>query len=155
MFDNIGRKIMMLAKIVCWIGIIGGAISGLVLLCISDGDELFIWLGLALMFVSPLLSWIGSWFLYSWGELCDNVSDITYYESRRPVSATKGGSTTSKPSTIAVNRVSTTAVGNPYNRAQVAIQKPVLSPEAKNLKLKELLQKGLITQDEYNVLINK
>lgn len=78
MFENIGKKIKGLAKFYCWIGIIVSLITGLVFCIISASeDEVgFLIPGLCLLFLGPLFSWIGSWLLYSWGDIVDNVQTI-------------------------------------------------------------------------------
>ena len=146
MFNNVGKKIMILAKILCWVGMLGGAITGLVFCIVDDGY--YIALGLPLLFGSPILFWIGSWWLYSWGELCDNVSDMLYYSYMiANKTDSKDSSTPSKNLPVSVKKS--------YTGQNVCGQKPVLSFESKNIKIKELLEKGLITQDEYNAMINK
>lgn len=79
MFQNIGEKIKMLAKVVCWVGIVGCVIGGIVLCAAGAGlgnDELMIGLGVVLMLAGPLASWIGSFVLYGYGELIVRVTEI-------------------------------------------------------------------------------
>ena len=74
MFDNIGKKIKTLATVVCWIGIISSIGGGLTLFVLSDGRSgLLIFLGLAVMAVGSLLSWVGSFFVYGFGQLIDDT----------------------------------------------------------------------------------
>lgn len=42
--------------------------------CIDD--ELFLFVGLPIMLAGPLLFWIGSFFVYGFGELIDKACDI-------------------------------------------------------------------------------
>ena len=77
MFENIGKKIMSLAKILCWICIVLCAIAGLIL-CMVAGNKyptLLVY-GLLLLFIGPLVALISSWLLYSWGQTVDNVDSI-------------------------------------------------------------------------------
>ncbi len=81
MFVDIGGKLKTLAKVIVWLGIIGAVIGGIVL--IAKGSELrsgyetpFIIGGIALMIVGPLLSWIGSLFIYGFGELVERTCMI-------------------------------------------------------------------------------
>ena len=78
MFDNIGSKIKKLAKVLCWIGISVTALAGL-LFALLNFEALFydgnILIPLGLIFLGPLLSWIGSFVLYGFGQLVEN-SDI-------------------------------------------------------------------------------
>ncbi len=69
MFDNIGGKIKKLARIVCIIGIIASFIAGILLMNIRYTFEV----GLAILLVGPLLSWIGSYFTYGFGQLIENT----------------------------------------------------------------------------------
>ena len=71
MFDNIGEKIKGLAKVMFIIMSIISIVVGLVVLA-----EELIGLSLFLIFICPILSWIGSWILYGFGELITNTSEI-------------------------------------------------------------------------------
>lgn len=79
MFDNIGKKIKTLTKILVWIGIVASIIAGLALLIISgearDYGQL-IGLGLVFLIGGPFLSWVSSFFMYGFGELIDKTCDI-------------------------------------------------------------------------------
>lgn len=73
MYTNIGGKIKMLAKIVCFLGIIGSLIYGI---CVF---ATYYWMrgtGIAIMLGGPLLSWIGSFFTYGFGELIEKTTVI-------------------------------------------------------------------------------
>lgn len=72
MFKNIGKKIKILAKVVCWIGIIASVIMGLIIMF----DAYSLVGGLFAAAVGALSSWIGSFLLYGFGELVDNTSEI-------------------------------------------------------------------------------
>ena len=81
MFENIGGKIKGLAKVICWIGIIISVIFGVFfwlidpyVLDIERGVQFFI--GLIIIAIGSLLSWVGSFVLYGFGELVDNSSAI-------------------------------------------------------------------------------
>ncbi len=82
MYANIGKKIKMLAKVICWIGIILSCIIGLVNYFLSFPSEeakiiireLFI--GLAIAAGGSLISWISSFVLYGFGELIDKTSSL-------------------------------------------------------------------------------
>ena len=92
MFTNIGKKIKTLAKVLCWIGMIGGAVSGLTMIALGAagigininsgesysfvGSAALIVIGTVLMIVLPLLSWISTFMLYGFGEIVDSVSDL-------------------------------------------------------------------------------
>lgn len=79
MFQNIGKKIKTLAVVVCWIGIAGSVIGGIVMCAVgadSSGGDLLIGLGLPLIFLGPLLSWIGSFVLYGYGDMITRIRRI-------------------------------------------------------------------------------
>ena len=85
MFTNIGGKIKGLAKAVCWIGIILSVILGIVSIVsgsdlsergyMQDGKAMAT-SGWTMLFVGPLLSWVGSFVLYGFGELIDRAVSI-------------------------------------------------------------------------------
>lgn len=75
MFDNIGGKIKTLAKVVCWIGIIACIITGIVLMAT---DEDLILVGILTVVVGSLLSWVGSFALYGFGQLIENSDEIVF-----------------------------------------------------------------------------
>lgn len=72
MYNNIGGKIKMLARVLAWIGIIACFIIGIVLIS-NDEDTVFI--GFLTMILGSLVSWVSSFVLYGFGELVEN-SDI-------------------------------------------------------------------------------
>ncbi len=80
MFDNIGGKIKGLAKFIYWVGFIISVIAGISILLggasISNsfgvsGLPVF-FVGLAVIAIGSLLSWVGSLTLYGFGELVEN-----------------------------------------------------------------------------------
>ena len=73
MYDNIGGKLKLLAKIIFYIQAIGSAIGGLAIMAI---DEYMVVYGLLIFFLGPLFAWISSWFLYGFGELIETNSII-------------------------------------------------------------------------------
>ena len=98
MFNNIGVKIKGLAKFICWAGIVICIIAGIIMLvqakdAYSGVRPTLILIGLAIMIIGSLLSWIGSFLLYGFGELVDNSSKIRQEFSELPAIVEK-----SKPS---------------------------------------------------------
>ena len=78
MFDNIGRKIKTLAWVICWAGIAASIGGGITLFLISDGrDGLTIFLGFLVIIIGVLFSWIGSFFIYAYGQLVDKTETIS------------------------------------------------------------------------------
>lgn len=125
MYDNIGKKIKTLTKVVtivlicgCFIGfIIAGASAG------NGGEGAAI--GILLGAVSSLLIWVSSFFAYAFGELVDKVCDIE-------VNIRGSGSVDSKTE-----------------------DKEDESNSERNQKLRVLLEKGLISEEEYRDIISE
>ena len=88
MFNNIGGKIKTLAKVLCIIGIVLSIIWGLITMSTSaialsrgNDSEFVIVLaaflsGIFVAAIGSLLSWIGSFCLYGFGELIDKATEI-------------------------------------------------------------------------------
>lgn len=66
MFENIGGKIKVLAKVCTWIGIGGSVLAGVPVM-IASGVA-----GLIVIVVGCLASWVGSFLLYGFGQLVEN-----------------------------------------------------------------------------------
>ncbi len=73
MFDNIGGKIKTLAQVVTWIGIIGSVIGGMSMMSINDD---LIFLGLLIMIIGSLVSWVSSFVLYGFGQLIEYTDKL-------------------------------------------------------------------------------
>ena len=67
MFKNIGKKIKLLAKILCWLQIIAYMATAVFFMVMDQ-----ILLGFVILVVGFLVAWIGSFLLYGFGELVDN-----------------------------------------------------------------------------------
>ena len=80
MFNDIGKKIKTLASVICWLGIIVSVIAAISMFAAASesyyGGESYTILGFVYLVGGPLISWIGSFFTYGFGELIDKVSDI-------------------------------------------------------------------------------
>ncbi len=82
MFSNIGSKIKKLAKIICWVGIAGSVIGAIV--CFVSAGELgrygaggaMVAAGFGCLIGGPLVSWIGCFFTYGFGELIESNQQI-------------------------------------------------------------------------------
>jgi len=70
MYNDVGSKIKMLAKVGCWVGIIVFVILGFILM--DDGNEF----GIFVMLLGALASWASSWITYGFGEVIENVNRI-------------------------------------------------------------------------------
>ena len=70
MFNNIGQKIKSLAKVFFWIGVIGSAVSGVVMM--TADDEAMIVFGVLTIVFGIMFSWVGNFFIYGFGQLVEN-----------------------------------------------------------------------------------
>lgn len=70
MFNNIGQKIKTLAKVLCWIGIVFSVITGLASMALNPVA------GILVAALGVLVSWIGSFLSYGFGELIDRIISI-------------------------------------------------------------------------------
>lgn len=75
MYENIGGKIKTLAKVMCAIGIVASVVIALKLFSVAEYSEELAGVGLVVMILGPVLSWVGSFVLYGFGQLVEN-SDI-------------------------------------------------------------------------------
>ena len=85
MFSNIGGKIKTLAKVVCWIGIVFTVIFGIASI-VTGGDlsqrgymqegSTMRTSGWMMLILGPVLSWVGSFVLYGFGELITLIVSI-------------------------------------------------------------------------------
>ena len=79
MFNNVGDKIKIVAKILLAINIIAAIFAFILffILAIDSGEGLFMAFA---FFVPPiifLLGMVSSWFMYAFGDITSNVSQIT------------------------------------------------------------------------------
>ncbi len=91
MFKNIGRKIKGLTKVLFWLGFVFWIMAGLAVMAIGilttpvsfDGSDsftatffIFIVLGILVIGIGFLISWISCFFMYGYGELIDKTAEI-------------------------------------------------------------------------------
>ena len=84
MFENIGKKIKGLAKLVTAVGFIGSVIAFFILLNYDMTGLAFV-----VLIVGVLVSWIGSFSLYAYGEIADNTKGILEYMKINKISASQ------------------------------------------------------------------
>ena len=89
MFENVGGKIKILAKIICWIGMAISAFAAVGIWADARNLRYFsdsyrisqagsIIGGILVLGLGSLFSWIGSWFMYAFGDLVEHVDAIWY-----------------------------------------------------------------------------
>ena len=80
MFDNIGKNIKELARVLCWVGVIVNSILGLVMFVKAVdsyyAEGLFASLGFVFLIVGPIISIINGMLLYGFGELIEKAISI-------------------------------------------------------------------------------
>lgn len=78
MFDNIGGKIKTLAEVVCALGIIASVLAAFVVWGQGDyyGTDSTILLGVLIIGLGSLGSWLGGFFTYGFGQLIDSLEEI-------------------------------------------------------------------------------
>lgn len=77
MFDNICGKIKTMAQAICALGIIGSVIGGIVLISVD-----MVIVGIIVLIGGSLLSWLGSFGLYGFGQLIENT-DILVAQGKK------------------------------------------------------------------------
>ena len=70
MYDNIGKKIKLLARIITIIAVIASIIAGIILMALEQ------YWGIIFIILFPFVLWVSSFILYGFGELIDNTCDI-------------------------------------------------------------------------------
>lgn len=74
MFENIGSKIKMVARIGCWLGIIASIVIAIGLWANSSYYHPTTGTGLIVLVGGSLASWLGSMFTYGMGDLIENIT---------------------------------------------------------------------------------
>ena len=103
MFDDIGKKIKTLATVSCVVCSISYVITAFIMF--ANGDDDLIGLGFLCLLAGPLLSWVGSFFIYGFGELIDKACEI-------------------ERNTRSKNTTSPTPAANSYTPKPIVNQKP-------------------------------
>lgn len=76
MFDDIGGKIKTLAKITCGLGIAASIIGVIALWMQNSNYNPTTIIGVLVLVLGSLASWIGSFFTYGFGQLIENTNTI-------------------------------------------------------------------------------
>lgn len=80
MFSNIGRKIKVLAWVVCIIGMLASFVGAVRFWSMDSyyGDENIL-VGFVVLIVGGLISWVGSFFTYGFGQLIEKTEENNYH----------------------------------------------------------------------------
>ena len=80
MFDEIGDKIKRVAKILCWIGIVGSVIIAIITFVKASEsyrtEGYYTAMGWILLIAGPLYSWVSASLAYGFGELIEKATEI-------------------------------------------------------------------------------
>lgn len=128
MFENIGGKIKTLATVITIIGIVGSVIFGLIILA---RDFL---LGLLIIIVGSLASWIGSFFAYGFGQLIENTEELIAINRQAQKKATFSHANSTK----AVSHSETSSA-----------TKDMIQPEQEGVKSEKIHEKDCIPVKVY------
>ena len=74
MFQNIGKKVTTLASVICWVGIIGSVIMGIILLASRQ-----VLPGILTILLGSFVSWLSCLALYAIGYCANGVDEIKQY----------------------------------------------------------------------------
>ncbi len=86
MFNNIGGKIKVLAKVLCWVGIVLSVLMGILMMANGNNASFTVngsyvsgsgvVAGILIIILGCLGSWVGSFFAYGFGQLIENTDAI-------------------------------------------------------------------------------
>ena len=83
MFDNVGAKLMVIAKVFFWILAIGSAIGAIVFWVAAGNSRYqsgtYTALGFVSLIVGVLVAWLSSLGLYAFGQLVDDGQHTRYF----------------------------------------------------------------------------
>lgn len=142
MFENIGRKIKGLTKIICWVGIIASVVAAIAMM--SMGDDILLVIGIIMLVVGPIMSWVSSFIMYGFGELVDRTTSVEQILS--------GGQPMSSGSYPTSSGSRPTSEGSRPLRPMVD---PSKFEQDRKEQLEKLRSQGLISEDEYRQAISK
>ena len=140
LYQNIGKKIKLLAAISFLVEAVGCFIGGIV---ISNEMRHGEWLGILVMFVGPLVCFVMSWILYSWGEAVDKLQEIARNTSGNVPEQSYSGNKAKLEELYKKGFIT-------EDEYEKAASNPNIEQEDKVKQLQNLLAQGLITQEEYD-----
>ncbi len=82
LFRNIGKKIKLFVKVKFWVGVAVSTIAAIVLFVLAllpqylPFSQEFATVGIIWLIGGPIAMWLSCAFLYAYGELVDNTSEI-------------------------------------------------------------------------------
>lgn len=156
MFNNVGGKIKAVAKVTAWIGIAICVIYGFVML-VSVEDMALV--GLLIMTVGSLASWISALVLYGFGHLIENSeilvsqgSKTTHHNTTNNYTPSTTTNNTAPSATNSAHKWRCSRCGNMISEEVCPFCNKGASEKIDTLnKWKE---QGLITEEEYQATKN-
>lgn len=142
MFNNVGGKIKAVAKVTAWIGIVICVIYGFVMLVSMEDMAL---IGLLIMTVGSLTSWISALVLYGFGHLIENRDILVSQGSKTSNQNTTGNNVSNTETTTHKWRCS--RCGNMISEEVCPICNKGASKKIGTLN--KWKNEGLITEEEY------
>lgn len=137
MYNKIGSKIKGLAFITFIVEAIASFIGGIIIIAIASNsyyvDEIGVIIGVMVMFIGPLIFWVLSFFLYGFGELIENSRIVA--ENSMEIAAGIRKPTQEVDNSASQNKPMPTSLSSEAHQ--------------KIIKLDELKEKNLITDEEY------
>ena len=95
MYEEVGSKIRKLSQVLGWVSLIGGIVAWLYFLTntetyygetrIVTDDDFIAWIAL----VYGVIGFLSSWFIYGFGQLVDDVHDMSYQMERVSTASSK------------------------------------------------------------------
>ena len=78
LFGNIGKKIKLVAKVCFWIELVASVLLGIILIAVGVEENwaFLVALGFMCFLLAPVVAWLSSLFLYSYGQMVDNSDKI-------------------------------------------------------------------------------
>ena len=148
-FENVGKKVQALAKTIFALGIISGLVVAVIMLCLgaSTGSGIPIFIGLLCCAFIILSSWISAIVTYAIGETNEKVLMlINKKEPNEPIiKNSKLTNTQANPSTIKPKQQ--TEQDTEQDKAKKTLE--IMTT------YKQLLNDGIITQNEYDQKLAK
>lgn len=148
MYNNISGKIKVLASVLCWVGIIISVVISIIIF-IQAGEaygavegSLYA-MGYLILIGGSFFSWIGSFFVYGFGELIEKTTMIAYNTSSNKVE-----SDNAKRDKWKCDKCGKFTSKNPCEFC--GYTKTVNKKEM----LDDLLKEGLISQTEYENILS-
>lgn len=137
MYENIGKKIKIVAVVIALIGTCVSFCYGLIMLF----DSVRVAFAILTMLIGPFISWVSSFVLYGFGQLIENSDKLVDLRERRVI---KDKSKTSNTKEL-IQKIKNTT---PQQKETIKKSKPTWNDEIKKLSTEEL-KKRIEQKDDW------